>query len=53
MDEKGRILVARDGVTTPMNKVFAGGDAVTGAATLIGAHAAGRKAAEAICKANG
>ncbi len=52
VDERGRILVGKDGVTTPLPKVYAGGDAVTGAATLIGAYTAGKKAAEAICAAN-
>ncbi len=47
---KGGIVVNEDGLTTRDN-VFAGGDAVTGAATVILAMGAGKKAAAAIDKA--
>jgi len=40
--------VADDGVTTTREGVFAGGDAVTGAATVILAMGAGKKGAEQI-----
>jgi NADPH-dependent glutamate synthase beta subunit-like oxidoreductase len=45
-------LVKADPITlaTPVKGVFAGGDAVTGAATVIQAMAAGRKAAKSIDK---
>ena len=45
VDEKGRVAVGKDGVTTALAKVYAGGDAVKGAATLIEAMEAGKKAA--------
>lgn len=48
-DAKGRIISAEDGSTSRAG-VFAGGDAVTGAATVIMAMGAGRKAASAIDK---
>lgn len=41
-------IVTSDGVTTSREGVFAGGDAVTGAATVILAMGAGKKAAEKI-----
>jgi glutamate synthase (NADPH/NADH) small chain len=41
-------IVATDDGTTTREGVFAGGDAVTGAATVILAMGAGRKAAKAI-----
>ena len=44
---KGCILVTEDGATTK-EAVFAGGDAVTGAATVISAMGAGKTAARAI-----
>ncbi|MBR5515465.1 MAG: NADPH-dependent glutamate synthase [Clostridia bacterium] len=47
-DKKGRIVTADDGVTTTREGVFAGGDAVTGAATVIEAMGAGKKAAKKI-----
>lgn len=47
-DKKGRIVTNEDGVTTTREGVFAGGDAVTGAATVIQAMGAGKKAAKAI-----
>lgn len=46
-DERGRILT-ENGVKTSKEGVFAGGDAVTGAATVILAMGAGKKAAEEI-----
>lgn len=46
--KKGCLVVADDGVTTTREGVFAGGDAVTGAATVILAMGAGKKAAEQI-----
>lgn len=48
-NRKGGILADEDGMTTKPF-VFAGGDAVTGAATVILAMGAGRKAAAAIHK---
>ena len=47
-NKKGCLVVADDGVTTTRPGVFAGGDAVTGAATVILAMGAGKKAAEQI-----
>ncbi len=44
----GCIVTAEDGVTTTRNGVYAGGDAVTGAATVILAMGAGRTAAQKI-----
>lgn len=44
---KGCIIVDEDGLTSKKG-VYAGGDAVTGAATVISAMGAGKKAAEAI-----
>ena len=41
-------LIVVDGVKTSINNVYAGGDAVTGAATVILAMEAGKKAAEQI-----
>ncbi len=46
-NRKGGIMATEDGVTS-REGVFAGGDAVTGAATVILAMGAGRKAAQAI-----
>ena len=46
--KKGCLVVEDDGVTTTREGVFAGGDAVTGAATVILAMGAGKKAAEQI-----
>lgn len=45
--EKGTIIV-NDDLKTSIDKVYAGGDAVTGAATVILAMGAGKKAAESI-----
>ena len=50
VNRKGGIIVNEDGLTSREN-VFAGGDAVTGAATVISAMGAGKVAAEAIDKA--
>ena len=47
-DRHGCLVTAEDGVTTTRRGVFAGGDAVTGAATVILAMGAGKKAAEKI-----
>ncbi len=47
-DRRGCIVSAEDGVTTSRPFVYAGGDAVTGAATVILAMGAGRDAAAAI-----
>ena len=47
-DKKGRILTDSDKVTTSRRGVFAGGDAVTGAATVIEAMGAGKRAAKEI-----
>ena len=46
-DSKGRIVTS-DGVTTTRDGVFAGGDAVTGAATVILAMGAGKEGARKI-----
>lgn len=48
-NKKGCLIVDEDSMTTREN-VYAGGDAVTGAATVILAMGAGKKAAEAIDK---
>ena len=48
-NKRGCLIVKEDdGVTTTREGVFAGGDAVTGAATVILAMGAGKKAAKAI-----
>ena len=47
-NRRGCFVTSEDGVTTTREGVFAGGDAVTGAATVILAMGAGKKAAEAI-----
>ena len=47
VNRRGGIIVTEDGLTTRDN-VYAGGDAVTGAATVISAMGAGKKAAKAI-----
>jgi len=49
-NEKGGIVVNEDGLTSKAN-VYAGGDAVTGAATVILAMGAGKTAAKAIDEA--
>jgi len=47
-DKHGCLIVADDGVSTTREGVFAGGDTVTGAATVILAMGAGREAAKKI-----
>ncbi len=47
-NEKGCLITREDGVTTTREGVFSGGDAVTGAATVILAMGAGKSAAKAI-----
>ena len=49
VNSKGGIIVNEDGLTS-RNAVYAGGDAVTGAATVISAMGAGKTAANAIDK---
>ena len=49
-DRRGCFVTSEDGGTTTREGVFSGGDAVTGAATVILAMGAGKKAAEAIDK---
>ncbi|MBQ6877979.1 MAG: NADPH-dependent glutamate synthase [Oscillospiraceae bacterium] len=49
-DERGRIVVEEKTGKTNLEGVYAGGDAVTGAATVILAMGAGKKAAAAIHK---
>jgi len=48
VDDKGYIKVNKDGVSTEIEYLFAGGDAAGGDTTLISAAAAGKKAAWAI-----
>ncbi len=48
LNKRGCILVNDETMETTMNHVYAGGDAVTGAATVILAMGAGKKAATAI-----
>ena len=50
VNARGGIVVDEDGLTS-RNSVYAGGDAVTGAATVISAMGAGKTAARAIDKA--
>lgn len=52
VNRRGGIVVTEDGLTSRKN-VYAGGDAVTGAATVISAMGAGKVAAKAIDKALG
>ena len=47
VNDHGGIIVNEDGLTS-RNAVYAGGDAVTGAATVISAMGAGKVAAKAI-----
>ena len=47
VNSRGGIIVNEDGLTS-RNAVYAGGDAVTGAATVISAMGAGKTAANAI-----
>ena len=49
VNQKGGIIIDEDGLTS-REGVFAGGDAVTGAATVISAMGAGKTAAAAIDK---
>ncbi len=49
VNARGGIVVTEEGLTSRKG-VFAGGDAVTGAATVISAMGAGKTAAAAICK---
>lgn len=46
--KKGTIIVNEESMATSVDNIYAGGDAVTGAATVILAMGAGRKAAKAI-----
>jgi glutamate synthase (NADPH/NADH) small chain len=48
VNDRGGIIVSEDTLATTKAGVFAGGDAVTGAATVISAMGAGKRAAEAI-----
>ena len=50
VNARGGIVVNEDGLTS-RNAVYAGGDAVTGAATVISAMGAGKTAAKAIATA--
>ena len=50
VNRRGGIIVNEDGLTSREN-VYAGGDAVTGAATVISAMGAGKVAAKAIDEA--
>ena len=50
VNRRGGIVVTEDGLTSRQN-VYAGGDAVTGAATVISAMGAGKTAARAIDQA--
>ena len=50
---KGTIVVDEDTMATSLPRTYAGGDAVTGAATVILAMGAGKKAARAMLKEMG
>ena len=50
VNRKGCFVVDEESMRTTRDKVYAGGDAVTGAATVILAMGAGKQAAEAIDK---
>lgn len=50
IDERGRVVVDPDSLATSREGVYAGGDAVTGPASVIEAIAAGRQAAVSIDK---
>lgn len=50
VNKRGCIIVNEDTMETTIDNVYAGGDAVTGAATVILAMGAGKKAAKAIDK---
>ena len=47
-DSRGRIIIDSDTMQTSRKFIYAGGDAVTGAATVILAMGAGKKAAHRI-----
>lgn len=49
-NDRGGILVDQETYATNMDRVYAGGDAVTGSATVIMAMGAGKRAAQAIDK---
>ncbi len=49
VNRRGGIIISEDGLTS-REGVYAGGDAVTGAATVISAMGAGKTAAKAICE---
>ncbi len=49
VDARGRIAAAKDG-STAASDLFAAGDAVTGASTVVEALAAGKRAAEAVAR---
>lgn len=49
-NERGRVMVDEESLATGEDGVFAGGDVVTGPASIISAIAQGRRAAEAIDK---
>ncbi len=49
LTRRGNIKAGRDGRTS-LERVYAGGDIVTGAATVISAMAAGKRAAQSICE---
>lgn len=49
-NDRGGILVDQETYATSMDRVYAGGDAVTGSATVIMAMGAGKRAAQAIDK---
>jgi glutamate synthase (NADPH/NADH) small chain len=51
INRRGGIVVVNDAGLTVRDRVYAGGDAVTGSATVILAMGAGKAAAEAIAKA--
>ncbi len=50
LDNKGRIIVDSETFATSRPNVYAGGDVVSGAATVILAMQAGKKAAQSICE---
>ena len=52
LTDRGLIEVDESGIKTSIDNIYAGGDAVTGAATVILAMEAGKKAAKAIMERN-
>ena len=48
VNRRGGIVVEEESMKTSLDGVYAGGDAVTGAATVISAMGAGKSAAKAI-----